>query len=123
MGFTKGNKLSTGRPKGSKNKRTIAFESLKSLSDIGITPLQTSKTLIDSLVQDTELKNSEKLQLLGTMTSLFKYQLLSRSDEIRLDELQEENNNLEEQNKILLEEKASYFIGTSDDLLKTLQEK
>ena len=123
MSFTKGNKLSTGRPKGSKNKRTIAFESLKSLSDIGITPLQTSKTLIDSLVQDTELKNSEKLQLLGTMTSLFKYQLLSRSDEIRLDELQEENNDLEEQNKILLEEKASYFIGTSDDLLKTLQEK
>jgi len=122
MGFTKGNKLSSGRPAGSKNKKTIAFESLKSLSDIGITPLETSKFLINSLVQDTELKNSEKIQLLSTMTSLFKYQLLSRAEEIRLDELQQENNELEEQNKALQQEKDTYFCGTPEQLLKTLQE-
>ena len=113
--FEKGNTYGKGRPRGSKNKRTIAFESLKNLTDVGINPLQTSKTLIEQLVKDTDLKNSDKLNLLSTMTNLFKYQLLTRAEEIRLFELTQENEELKE--------KIDTFIGTPQDLLRKLEEE
>jgi len=119
MAFEKGNTYGKGRVKGSKNKKTIAKESLAKLTEIGINPLETSKEIIDSLIQDTELKNSEKLNLLSTMTSLFKYELLTRESEIKLDELQRENEDLLEENKELRET----FIGTPQELLKKLKEQ
>jgi predicted nuclease with TOPRIM domain len=119
MAFEKGNTYGKGRVKGSKNRKTIAKESLEKLTEIGINPLETSKEIIDSLVKDTELKNSEKLNLLSTMTSLFKYELLTRESEIKLDELQQENEELLEENKELRET----FIGSPQDLLKKLKEE
>ncbi|WP_324172279.1 hypothetical protein [Sulfurimonas sp.] len=117
MGFEKGNTYGKGRAKGSQNKKTIAKESLNRLTQIGINPLSTSKALIDNLVANTELKNSEQLQLLNTMTSLFKYELLTRESEIKLDELQQENEELSKENKELKEN----FVGTPLELLKELK--
>ena len=117
MGFKKGNLHGQGRVKGSKNKKTIIKESLDLLNKNGITPLVTSKEIIDSLVQNSELKPSEQIQLLNTMTSLFRYELLTRSEEIKLDELQKENVDLQEENKKLKND----FIGTPLELLKQIQ--
>ena len=117
MGFKQGNKHGKGRVNGSKNKKTIVKESLDRLNKIGITPLQTSKEIIDKLVQDTELSNKEQIQLLSVMTSLYKYELLTRSEEIKLDELQKENIDLIEENKKLKDN----FVGDTQDLLKHLQ--
>ena len=119
MAFEKNNTYGKGRAKGSKNKKTIAKESLEALTEIGINPLETSKEIIDSLVKDTDLKNSEKLNLLSTMTSLFKYQLLTRESEIKLDELQQENEELLEENLSLKDN----FYGSPQDLLKSLNKK
>ena len=99
MTFEKGNTFGKGRKSGSKNKKTIVKESLDKLNKIGITPLETSKSIIDKLVEDTELSNKEQIQLLSVMTSLYKYELLTRSEEIRLDELQKENILISEENK------------------------
>ena len=46
MGFQKGNDFGKKSKRG-KGKKTIVFESLDKLNKIGITPLQTSKDIID----------------------------------------------------------------------------
>ena len=117
MTFEKGNTFGKGRKSGSKNKKTIAKESLNRLAEIGIFPLEVSKEIISSLVENSELKATEKLNLLSTMVGLFKYELLERKDEIKLFELQEENEELTKEN---IELKES-FIGTPLDLLKSLK--
>lgn len=119
MGFEKNNTYGQGRKTGSKNKKTIAKESLNRLTEIGIFPLEVSKEIISSLVADTELKNSEKLSLLSTMTNLFKYELLERKDEIKLDELTKEVEELKDENKELKEN----FVGTPMELLKSLKKE
>ena len=119
MGFEKNNTYGKGRKTGSKNKKTIAKESLNRLTEIGIFPLEVSKEIISSLVADTELKNSEKLSLLSTMTNLFKYELLTRESEIKLDELQQENEDLKEENQELKES----FVGSPLELLKSLKKE
>ena len=118
MGFKKNNTFGQGRKKGSKNKKTIVKESLNKLNEIGINPLTTSKELIDQLIKDTEITNKDKLALLGTMTHLFKYELLTRAEEIKLDELQQENEVLTDENKNLKE-----FIGTTNELLEQLKKE
>jgi len=123
MAFLPGNTYGKGRKPGSKNKKTIAKESLNKLEEIGITPLETSKEIINSLVNNTELKNNEKLQLLNTMTSLFKYQLLTRAEEIKLDELQNEIIELENENQQLKDEQNLIFQGSPQDLLEHLKKE
>ena len=118
MGFKKGNTYGTKTKRG-KAKKTIAYESLAKLNDIGITPLETSKKLIDKLVQNNELKNTEQLQLLNTMTNLFKYEMITRAEEIKLDELQNEIEVLQNENNLLKDE----FVGDTQDLLRHLQGK
>ena len=115
--FEKGNKFG-GRPIGSRNKKTIATESLQALNLIGINPIETSKILIDGLVNNTELSNKEQISLLSVMSSLWKFSLLTRAEEIRLDELQHEKEILQVENQNLKD-----FIGTPDELLKQLKEK
>lgn len=117
--FKPNNNHGKGRIAGSKNKKTIAKESLLALETIGINPLETSKSLIDNLINNTDLKNSEQLQLLSTMTNLFKYQLLTRAEEIKLDELQIEIQDLQQENKSLKEN--PYFVGTNQELLEELK--
>ena len=114
--FEKGNTYSKGRPKGSKNKKTIAKESLNTLNKIGINPMKVSKQLIDALVQNTELSNKDQIALLNSMTSLYKYQLLTRAEEIRLDELMQENEEIKQEN-----EQLKRFVGTPQDLMKELE--
>ena len=46
--FQKGNKLG-GRKPGSLNKKTIVRESLERLNDVGITPLETTNEILNSL--------------------------------------------------------------------------
>jgi len=123
MAFLPGNTYGKGRIPGSKNKKTIAKESLNQLQSIGINPLETSKEIINSLVNNTELKNSEKLNLLNTMTSLFKYQLLTRAEEIKLDELQTEIQELEQENQQLKDEQNLIFQGSPQDLLDHLKKE
>jgi len=116
MGFKKGNTYGTKTKRG-KAKKTIAYESLAKLNSIGITPLETSKKLIDKLIQNDELKNTEQLQLLNTMTNLFKYEMITRAEEIKLDELQKENEVLQNENNLLKDN----FIGTPLELLQQIQ--
>lgn len=117
MAFEKGNTYGKNTKRG-KGKKTIAKESLESLHKIGINPLETSKEIIDSLVNNTDLKNNEKLNLLSILTSLYKYELLTRAEEIKLDELQQENEILKEENQEL-----NNFIGTPQELLQKLKEE
>ena len=117
MAFEKGNTYGKGRVKGSKNRKTIIKESLNKLKEIGINPLRVSKELIDTLTANTEMSNKEKISLLGLMTSLFKYELLERKDEIKLDELLEENEVLAKENEDL----KLNFIGTPAELLESLK--
>ena len=119
MGFQKCNDFGKKSKRG-KGKKTIVFESLDKLNKIGITPLQTSKDIIESLVNNSELSNKEQLSLLGIMTSLYRYELLTRSEEIKLDELQKENEELLSKNEQL---NKTIISDSTQDLLKQLQEK
>jgi len=116
-GFQKGNDFG-GRPKGSKNKKTLAFEALSTLTDIGINPISVSKELIDELVKNTELSDKDKIELLKTMTSLWKYQVLNQSEAHRIDELKEQVIELQNENETI-----KSFIGTPNELLNELRKK
>lgn len=119
MAFEKGNKLGALSKRG-RGRKQIAKESLDTLEKIGINPINVSKDLIDGLVKNTEMKNTEKLQLLSIMTSLYKYSLLTRAEEIKLDELQQENEILEKENQDL---KDKYLVADTKDLLETLKQE
>lgn len=119
MGFQKGNTYGKNTKRG-KAKKTIVYESLEQLKSIGITPLETSKELIENLLSNKELSNKEKLNLLTILTSLFKYQLLSRADEVKLDELQKENEELITKNEQLTN---TIIADSTEDLLKQLKEE
>lgn len=123
MPFLPNNTHGKGRIPGSKNRKTIVKESFNQLQEIGITPLETSQDLILSLTNSTELKNSEKLNLLSTMTNLFKYQLLTRAEEIKLDELQNEIEELAEENQQLKDEKNLIFQGSPQELIQHLKKE
>ena len=62
MAFEKGNKLSNGRPPGSLNKRTIIKQSLQKLNKIGISPLETSNKIINSLLDNSEITIDQKIK-------------------------------------------------------------
>lgn len=119
MGFEKGNTYGKYTKRG-KGKKTIIFESLEKLNKIGITPLATSKELIENLLDSKELSNKERLNLLGILTSLFKYEMLTRSEEIKLDELQKENEELITKNEQLTK---TIIADSTADLLKQLKEE
>ena len=112
MGFEKGNTYGTTTKRG-KGKKTIAMESLKKLNEIGITPLETSNDLINGLLNNKDMTIDNKLKLLNITSSMFKYSLLTRSDEIKMDELQNEN-------EILLEENQNLEL-TTKELLNQLK--
>ena len=115
--FKKGNPGGPGRPKGSKNKRTLANEAIDTLNQIGINPIKTSTKLINELVQSTELSDKDKIQLLQTLTPLWKYQLLSQTEAHKIDDMQKEILELEEQNSQL----KHSFTGTPQQLLQQLK--
>ncbi len=116
MGFKKGNTFGRETKRG-RAKKTIVKESLQRLNDLGITPLETSKELIDSLLKDTDITNKEKIQLLGLFQGLFKYELLTRAEELKLTELETDNEKLEETNQKL----EDFIMADSpQELLKIL---
>lgn len=119
MGFTKGNKHGKGRIKGSQNKKTVAFESLDKLKAVGIEPLTTAKEIITKLLNNNDLSIKESISLLGIMTNLFKYELITRVEEIKFDELLKENEELQTENIVLNE----IIADSPKELLLKLKEK
>ena len=117
--FKKGNKFGKGRPAGSKNKKTIVKESLERLNEVGITPLETTNEILNSLLKNDDISIDQKIKLLNVTTGLLKYELLTREQEVKYDELMTENELLEQENNKLKES----FIGDTKDLLKHLQEQ
>ncbi len=117
--FKKGNKFGKGRPAGSKNKKTIVKESLQRLNEVGITPLETTNEILNSLLKNTDITIDQKIKLLNVTTGLLKYELLTREQEVKYDELMTENDQLKQENSRLKES----FIGDTKDLLKHLQEQ
>ena len=116
--FQKGNKLG-GRKPGSLNKKTIVRESLERLNDVGIMPLETTNEILNSLLKNDDISIDQKIKLLNVTTGLMKYELLTRSEEIKYDELMTENEILQQENNKLKES----FIGDTQDLLKHLKEQ
>jgi predicted HTH domain antitoxin len=121
--FQKGNTYGQGRPKGSKNKKTIVKESLERLNEVGITPLETTNEILSSLLNNSETSIDQKIKLLGVTTGLLKYELLTRSEEIKYDELLTENEELKQKNKELTDSKETYFTGSPQDLLEELKKE
>lgn len=121
MAFIKGNTYSNGRPPGSRNKKTIIKESLERLTSCGITPVETSNEIITSLLQNSEMDINQKLKLLNITSSLMKYELLTRAEEIKLDEVLTENEELRE----TVAEQQSIIADTSSaaEILKQLQQE
>jgi len=119
MAFEKGNTHGKGRPKGSLNKKTIIKNSLEKINEVGLTPLDTSKEIIDSLLNNKEIDINQKIKLLSVTTNLIKYELLTMSEIANLDEVILENEKLKEENEIL----KSNFVGTTQDLLKKLKKE
>lgn len=117
MGFEKGNQHGKKTKRG-KAKKTIIKESLDRLQEIGITPLQNSKTIIDNLLAQEDLSVKDSLNLLTILTSLYKYELLTRAEEIKLDELLQENEELINENQELKQ-----IFDSPQDLLKKLKEE
>lgn len=121
--FLKGNTYGQGRPKGSKNKKTIVKESLERLNEVGIKPLETTNEILSSLLNNKDTSIDQKIKLLGVTTSLLKYELLTRSEEIKYDELLTENLELKEKNQELKDSKDTYFTGSPQDLIKELKKQ
>lgn len=117
MGFEKGNAYGKGRVKGSKNKKTIAKESISKLNEIGISPVTISNEIIESLLNNEELSIKEQILLLQTTSSLFKYEILTKSEKLKMELLLKENIDLKEEVKEL-----TNFIGTPLELLNKIKE-
>ena len=120
MGFEKGNNLSTGRPKGALNKKTIIKQSLEKLNDVGITPLETSKNIIDSLINNTEISIDQKIKLLQVTSTLIKYQTMDIAQLANLDDVVTENEGLKNDIKEL---KDKYLVADSQELLAQLKKE
>jgi len=120
MAFEKGNKLSTGRPKGSLNKKTIIKQSLEKLNNVGITPLETSKEIIDSLLNNQDITIDQKLKLLQITAALIKYQTMDISQLASMNEIIAENEELKEEVKNI---KETYLVGGPADVLKALKQE
>jgi len=120
MAFERGNKLSTGRPRGSLNKRTILKQAIQKLNDVGIKPLETSKEIIDSLLNNSEITIDQKIKLLQVTSTLIKYQTMDINQLANMDEVIAENEELKEEVKDL---KETYIIGDAQDVLKALKQE
>ena len=112
MAFEKGNKLGKLSKRG-KAKKTVIKESFEALKKVGLNPLEVSREMIDSLINNTSLSNKEQIALLQVVTSLFKYQLLTRAEELKLQELQEDIQEIKETKREVL---------TTSEILKKLKE-
>lgn len=119
MPFEKGNTLSTGRPKGSLNKKTIIKQSLQKLNSVGIQPLETTKEIIHSLMSNSEITIDQKIKLLQVTSSLIKYQTMSISEISNMNDVLDENDELKKENQEL---KDKYLVADTKDLLETLKE-
>ena len=128
MAFEKGNKLSNGRPIGSLNKKTIATESLNKLHEIGISPIEVSNELINSLFKNNDLSTENKIKLLHVTGSLWKYETLSEMEKesilLKKEELQIRREELKKDQKIIIQESNKDVIAESpQELLKKLKQE
>ena len=117
VGFKKNNNYGSISKRG-KGKKTLVKEAINKLKKVGITPVHTSNEILTKLLSKEDLTPDQYIKILNITCGLWKYEILSRPEAIRMDQLEKDNEVLLQENKDLKD-----FIGTPDELLKELEKK
>ena len=117
MGFKKNNIYGSTSKRG-KGKKTLVKEATDLLKKVGIAPVKTSYEILTDLLTNEDLSADQKIKIFNITSNLWKYEILSKPEATRMDQLEKENQVLINENQDLKD-----FIGTPDELLKQLKEK